>query len=328
MKVLVISQTDRELLDISCINSLNKLGHETSVFYYGNESKFFLKQNLPFLFQAGIKLCNIKLKKFCLQHKPDVLFTIKGETIFPWTIEWIKKRLKIPTILWFTDDPPLFERVSQYISPAYDYVFTSSEHFIPNYKQLGVKNIEYIPFSCDPSFHKKMKLTEEEKQIFGADLCFAGNFYPDRERILKHLLNFDIKIYGSHWKSFADLDVVKKYNGYAYGENLVKLFNATKIVLNIHSDKVKYDGIKANLRTFEATGCGSFLLTDKPQGLEDFFKIGKELVCYENLKELIELIEFYLENDKEREKIAREGQKRAYGDHTTIHRMKKIILTI
>jgi len=330
MKILIASRTNKESLIVSCIRSLNRLGYDTSIFNYETESKLFLKQNLPFLFQSGIKLCNLKLKKFCLQYKPDALFAVKGEIIFPWTIEWIKKRLKIPTILWFIDDPPLFERISQYISLAYDYVFTNDESSIHNYKKLGVKNVEYLPFFCDPSFHRKIKLIDEENKRFYSDVCFAGGYYPDRERIIKYLLNagFDIKIYGSYWKRFADLDVVKNYRGYAQGENLVKLFNATKIVLNIHSDKMKHTRQKANYRTFEATGCGSFLLTDRPNGIEELFSVGREIVCYDKLKELVELMNFYLNNRKEREKIASKGQKRAYRDHTAIHRMKKIISVI
>ncbi|MEM3816157.1 MAG: glycosyltransferase [Candidatus Bathyarchaeia archaeon] len=104
---------------------------------------------------------------------------------------------------------------------------------------------------------------------------------------------------------------------------MVKAFNAAKIVLNVHvKDDVPY---KVNMRTFEATGSGSFLLTDKTYGIEKMFDLNEEVVAYEGEEDLVEFTKYYLENEEERVKISNEAQKRAYRDHTYEQRVKKIL---
>ena len=56
--------------------------------------------------------------------------------------------------------------------------------------------------------------------------------------------------------------------------------------------------------------------------------IGKEIVCYEDEQELIGLVDYYLDNPEEREKIAKRGQKRAYKEHILTHRMKEILSVV
>ena len=104
---------------------------------------------------------------------------------------------------------------------------------------------------------------------------------------------------------------------------MVKVFNASKIVLDIYDPAIR--GYEVTLRTFEATGCGSFILTERGYALDELFRIGKELVCYNDEDELQELIEYYLDANDERNEIAARGQERAYKEHTNEKRMKFII---
>jgi spore maturation protein CgeB len=107
------------------------------------------------------------------------------------------------------------------------------------------------------------------------------------------------------------------------GPEMVKSFNAAKIVLNVHADTdVDY---KVNTRTFEGTGCGSFVLNDRTHGVDDYFRVGKELICYDNERELIELAKYYLDSDEEREEVSLRGRERAYRDHTYASRLTRVI---
>ena len=49
------------------------------------------------------------------------------------------------------------------------------------------------------------------------------------------------------------------------------------------------------------------------------------LVLYKDLEELLGLVEYYLEHDKEREQIAKTGQEFVISKHTYIHRAKEIL---
>jgi spore maturation protein CgeB len=60
----------------------------------------------------------------------------------------------------------------------------------------------------------------------------------------------------------------------------------------------------------EAMACGTFVLADKPEDLDNFGYIdGKHLVIYNDLKDLKDKIRYYLEHEYEREEIAKNGMK-------------------
>lgn len=79
------------------------------------------------------------------------------------------------------------------------------------------------------------------------------------------------------------------------------------------------------MRVFEATGYGSFLLADNAQGIRDLYEIGKEVVCYNDSRDLAELARYYLSNDEERVQIAMRWQRKALGRHTYVNRAKTIL---
>jgi spore maturation protein CgeB len=93
--------------------------------------------------------------------------------------------------------------------------------------------------------------------------------------------------------------------------------------LNVHDETDI--GFKPNMRTFEATGCRTLLLSDKPFSLEHFFTPHKELVCYSSETELVKLAGHYLDSPNERVIIANKGYGRACRDHTYDQRVGEIL---
>jgi spore maturation protein CgeB len=80
-----------------------------------------------------------------------------------------------------------------------------------------------------------------------------------------------------------------------------------------------------NMRLYEATGVGALLITDHKKNLSYIFEPGKEVITYRSPEECVEKIKYYLENEKEREKIAKAGQRRTLSEHTYLNRMKEHI---
>ena len=52
------------------------------------------------------------------------------------------------------------------------------------------------------------------------------------------------------------------------------------------------------MRLFEATGCGSMLITDYKKDLENLFVLDDEIIVFNSNDELFDLINYYLKNDK------------------------------
>lgn len=82
------------------------------------------------------------------------------------------------------------------------------------------------------------------------------------------------------------------------------------------------DQIKA--RNFEIPGCGGFLLTGKAENLEEYYEIGKEVVCFGDVDELVEQVRYYLNHEQERAAIAEAGYQRTLRDHTYRRRFSDI----
>ncbi|UNC93639.1 CgeB family protein [Candidatus Contubernalis alkaliaceticus] len=74
--------------------------------------------------------------------------------------------------------------------------------------------------------------------------------------------------------------------------------------------------LQIRLRDFEVPMSGGFYLVEYMEELEEFFKVGEEIVCYHNLEDLAEKIHYYLKHDEKREKIRRAGVERCRRDHT------------
>jgi len=91
---------------------------------------------------------------------------------------------------------------------------------------------------------------------------------------------------------------------------------------SINTGKQYFEQIKG--RNFEVPGCGGFLLAGNVEDLESYYEIGKEVVCFDDNKDLIEKIKYYLAHGDERAAIAQRGYERTIRDHTYARRFEDI----
>jgi len=74
--------------------------------------------------------------------------------------------------------------------------------------------------------------------------------------------------------------------------------------------------LQVRLRDFEVPMSGGFYMVEYMEELEEFFNIGKEIVCYTDKQDLSDKIKHYLKHDDERERIRRAGHERCLRDHS------------
>lgn len=111
------------------------------------------------------------------------------------------------------------------------------------------------------------------------------------------------------------------FNRRVFLAELAKLYSSSKIVVNHTADTIK----SFNMRIFEGMGCGALVLTDYVPKIEEIFTDGKHLVIFENRHDLIEKIDYYLNNIDEAEKIAKAGYEHLISNHTYEHRAQQLI---
>ncbi|MCS6893794.1 MAG: glycosyltransferase, partial [Deltaproteobacteria bacterium] len=159
---------------------------------------------------------------------------------------------------------------------------------------------------------------------------FLGYGYPNRVQTFVRLTNYNFKIWGRMWPKNKPFDKMV-VDTLLPPEEYVKIFNASKININLHSssekDFIEPFGDFVNPRTFELAACRAFQLTDKRALLAELF--GDAIVTFESFSELKDLIDYYLKNDFERKVKAEQAYKIATSRHTYLHRaidmMRKIL---
>lgn len=114
-----------------------------------------------------------------------------------------------------------------------------------------------------------------------------------------------------------------KIGGTLSDQQLVQMYSRSKINLGFSAcgnfqrqEKI----LQIRLRDFEIPMSGGFYLVEYMEELEDFFNIGKEIVCYRDPVELSDKIKYFLRHEDERETIRRAGYERCRREHTWRHR--------
>jgi len=97
----------------------------------------------------------------------------------------------------------------------------------------------------------------------------------------------------------------------------------SKITLNSHIDMAGREA--GNMRLFEATGVGAFLLTDFKDNLHTLFAPDREVAVWRSVDDCLVAIDRALNEPESRAAIARAGQTRTMGQHTYRHRATEIL---
>jgi spore maturation protein CgeB len=211
---------------------------------------------------------------------------------------------------------------------GYDYLFFKDKYVVHKLKSEYNLNAYYLPQCCNPLLHNVTSLNKEDEQFYNCDITNAGNLYPSRIALYKHLTQYDFKMWGSKPSYWLNIPEIQKIitGKVVFNNEKSKAFQAAKICLN-NMHLAEIDGV--NKRTFEIPACGGFQIATYNNEINNLFEEGKEIVTYKTYDDLIEKIDYYLDpkNEVERKKIADAGHARATKDHTYENRLNEIINT-
>lgn len=272
---------------------------------------------------------NKRFESFVKAYRPDVVLVSGGLVdIYPNTLIRLKKKYKFKAILESGVNPmygaSAYEKKLAKLN-FFDHIFVNDKGHAKTWNEIANVQAVALPLSsADPSIHKKIRLNKNELNQYACDVCFVGTLNLNKQRLLKELVQFDLKIWGDIPPKVKILPELKKfYQGKADGRKMVKIFNAAKIVVNIHPDGMNYGG---NMRTFEIPACGAFQLIDNVQ--KEWFIDGKEVVIYRDAKDLKKKATYYLAHDSERKIIAEAGYRKTLLIHTYKDRIKSMLAKI
>lgn len=177
-----------------------------------------------------------------------------------------------------------------------EYVMVTQKHFLPLYPK---EKTTWLPLAADPEKHK---LYPDEQVKY--DVGFLGNdTYPERKELLEKL--------GSRFKLLR--------SNSKPGEEYSRLLSQCKMLFNRSMDN------DLNMRVFEAISIGRLLLTDKVEGQDEILTDGEHYESYTNWDVLERKISYYLNHEKERNKIALAGANYVHATQTYNDRLEEIL---
>jgi spore maturation protein CgeB len=160
------------------------------------------------------------------------------------------------------------------------------------------------------------------------DVSFVGTVSADhRQRIalLEAVAErYDLKLFGSPPRALpATSPLHRCFQGEVWGADMYQALRRSKITLNSHIDMAGREA--GNMRLFEATGVGAFLLTDFKDNLHNLFAPNREVAVWRSVDDCLAAIDRALGDHASRETIARAGQARTMARHTYRHRAAEIL---
>jgi spore maturation protein CgeB len=342
MKILVIGRFYEEGVASFVAESLADLGHTVvrfdpgaTVLRFGSRAAFYFNRVIAKSHEAlkstaktlGFGGDGKALRRLIDEAGVIDLTVVMHDFLAPAEAKLVKALTKAPLAMWYPDPIWSFQR-HMFLNAPYDFLFFKDPYLVDLLRRKIAAPVHYLPECFSP---RSLAAGGEDllgkEAAYVTDICTAGNLYAYRVALFSQLSDRDVKIWGLPAPLWMDISAIAPMiqNRFVAHEEKVKAFRGAKIVLN-NLNPAEIWG--TNVRTFEICGAGGFQIVDWRPGLSQLFEIGKELVAFDDLKDLQAKIDHYLRAPEERRVVAAAGRARVLRDHTYAHRLTLLIDTV
>lgn len=227
------------------------------------------------------------------------------------------------------------------------YQSNSNEKILKKLTEMGLTQSEEIINSCYLKWDDQTRLhgrLDEETILFLREIDHdtVRNQYPYMSEQYYYEAAFLARLLASRERSHVLNTLAQKYQVDFYthdtereqlserihvkpgvkSEQLSYIYHSAKINLNLTLHCIETG---ASQRIFDVMGAGGFLLSNYQKELEELFVPGEEIVLFHNEQELLELVDYYMEHEEERERIARNGQRKVLKQHGLHLKLEKML---
>jgi glycosyltransferase involved in cell wall biosynthesis len=269
----------------------------------------------------------------------DVLMVIYDNVYTP---EFLQSLRGIYKVYFCADDPEGADVWSKPYVNAFDFAVAGAVNFDATtrvwqkYLEWGAKRAIWSPMGVTPDdYDAGVTADAIREHTRTVDVVYVGAADPlkvDRILQMKAALQDRFQIYGPGWGNYLTSagkirstmsrrlsrtslrmlrrDLVPTSNFYLPDEQLVPLYQRTKIGINVHESYGP-----CNRRLYALPANGVMQICDCAEGIDQVFEEGKEVVVYHSVAEAVDLVRYYLEHEDARKQIAIAGYMRVMRDY-------------
>lgn len=192
-------------------------------------------------------------------------------------------------------------------------------------KVLGARAVAPLYGSVDPSIHFPVPV----KDRYRGDLSYLGTYSNDRHAMLRLLFLEPARLLPERrfvlGGSQYDPDFPWKPNIFYFGHvppaDHSAFYCSSRLTLNVTRGPMAGMGYCPSGRLFEAAACGTPILSDNWQGLEDFFRPGSEILVADRTEDALDAFSL---SSAELAKIGAAARERALAEHTASARAREL----
>jgi hypothetical protein len=252
--------------------------------------------------------------------EPDaILFYARPQLLSEVAFDLIRRRWKCPLLGMNLDDRVEFFGYGVYSTTAepygpwvtkFDVNLTNTRAALDWYRQRGA-SVRYFPagFRLDEAYQSPPAEPE-----YDYPFSFLGTWKSERAVIVERLLQAGVKIalFGKGWPNSQ------------WVESASRVFRRSQINLGIGFASPSARITTAKGRDLECPGVGACYLTTYNGELPFLYEIGKEILCYRDFEELLEMHAYYSKRPDECLRIAQAAHRRCAAEHTWEKRFRQL----
>jgi spore maturation protein CgeB len=190
---------------------------------------------------------------------------------------------------------------------------------------LGARLVFPLYGHVDPDAHRP---PPQRQRSF--DLSYLGTYAPDRQPALQRLFieparrrpALRMELGGSGYpEDFPWTSNISFLRHVPPGEHPA-FYGSSRLTLNVTRADMVATGFCPSGRLFEAAACGTPVLSDEWDGMEQFFASGNEILIARTTEDAEAALSL---SDGELERIARAARERVLSSHTSAHRASELV---
>lgn len=323
MRILVVGEYSGDHHQPSFCRGLRAAGADVRELHVGGPWRrldIVRRAQMKYVLGPQVASLNARFLAASAAHKPDAVLAWSSSWLWPSTLEAVH-RLGPRVVLYNNDDPfgddrgtRLWRRFRALI-PHADACFAYRTINLEDYRRAGARHVFLMRSWYSPEIHKRIELTADDRERFGADATFVGHYEDDgRLEALESLraAGLTVRVFGGGWDR-ARQPAHPLIAGARHLDALhyAKAILASKVALVFLS---KRNRDQYTRRCFEIPAMGALMIAPRTPELLSMYREGSEAAFYGSQAELVRQALRFVRDPDLRATVAAAGRARCLRD--------------